>query len=310
MNQFQIGNKHYILMQDEQIAEFKFSKLVEQSALGEKLSAITTSVDSSLIGSDVYKYLPAGGEAIVAVKKDNEYTLFRFFAFDSYNNNQDEDANTYLKLYGINSEADIAKIQFIGHSEQSKIEGVLDIKGEITEPADIKEFYDFYSMIKNSSEKYFDKLYNYRSKITGEPSSSGQTSPSGQTSSSGETSPSSQPVRAPDEDFALDQPEKAPDEDFPATDLPDATTTNKTEYAEDLPAKATAETGAGTSVDTGGSTDPSQGNAGNALYDSITIRIYNQRGVYFDAEYYPNIGFISRHEVTNKFATFLKGYID
>lgn len=44
----------------------------------------------------------------------------------------------------------------------------------------------------------------------------------------------------------------------------------------------------------------------DALASSITIRIYNKNGVYFETVYYPNIGFISRHEVKDEFAAFLK----
>lgn len=49
----------------------------------------------------MYRYMPAGGEAVVAVKRETGYQLFRFFAFESYLNNQDEDTRDYLELYGI-----------------------------------------------------------------------------------------------------------------------------------------------------------------------------------------------------------------
>lgn len=281
LNQFQMDNKHYILMSDEQIAEFKLSKIVKQSDIGEKLTTITTSIDKSLKGSDVYRYIPTGGEAIVVVKKDNKYKLFSFFAFESYNNNQDEDVSAYLKLYGINRAADIAKVQFIARTEQAKVKGVLDIKGEIAETAKIKEFYDFYSIIKNSSDKYFKKLFNEKTKVNPSP-------------------PESKEI--------------PPDYVAPAVDLPaNTSTTDKPEHAVDTskenPSSNVEEPVKVDEGKSGQSTEPSQGNVGDALFNSVTIRIYNQSGIYFDAEYYPNIGFISRHEVNDAFAKFLKDYI-
>ena len=59
----------------------------------------------------------------------------------------------------------------------------------------------------------------------------------------------------------------------------------------------------------GFSTPGYEGKAGNALANSVTIRIYNQNGVYFDIEYFPNIGFISRHKVNEEFASFLDEYL-
>ena len=45
----------------------------------------------------------------------------------------------------------------------------------------------------------------------------------------------------------------------------------------------------------------------DALGNPITIRIYNRSGVYLETVYYPNMGFISRHEVNDEFAAFLRG---
>jgi len=161
VNQFQIDDKHYILLSDDLKEEYGFPATVNESDIGEKIADIAKSPDKSLIGSEVYKYIPAGGEAVVAVKKDNEYQLFRFFTFESYNNNQDEDSVRYLELYGINKADDIAKVQFIGHSEESKLQGRTDIKGEITDRDEIARFYSYFSALKNSSDKYFDRLFNY-----------------------------------------------------------------------------------------------------------------------------------------------------
>lgn len=243
-NQFVIGNKNYIILSEEQKTEFGLTSEINENDIGNKLADITTTVDADLMGSEVYQYLPAGGEAVVVVQKDDNYRLFKFFTFESYNNNQDEDANAYLELYGIHSAADIAKIQFIGHSEVLKLEGRLDIINEITDSSEINDYYNYYSVIKNSSNYYFDKLFNYKNT-----------------------------------------------NNIPITDIGSDTIIDK------------GETGAASS------SEGSEGFAGDALNNSVTIRIYNQKGLYFDAEYYPNLGFISRHEVNDDFAAFLKNYI-
>jgi len=167
LDQFQIDGRHYVLLSDGLRADYGLPAVIKESDIGEKIADIAVSPDKSLIGSEVYSYIPAGGEAVVAVKKDNEYRLFRFFTFESYNNNQDEDAIEYLILYGINKADDIAKIQFICHSEKSKMEGRPDIIAEITDRDEITRFYSFYSVLKNSSDKYFDKLFNYQSTGSG-----------------------------------------------------------------------------------------------------------------------------------------------
>lgn len=278
-NQFKIDDKTYILLSDEYKANVNFPLTITADDLGEKITTINSSVDASLKGRDVYDYKPAGSQAIVAVKKGDEYKLFKFLAFDSYNNNQDEDAAVYLELYGIKSASDIAKIQFIGHSEQAKLSGTMDLKAEITDKADITKFYDFYSIIKNSSDKYFEKLYNYRS----------------QNVNTDEVPP----------DYiaegGTDEPVKS------------SNSTGKIEYAQDTVIGAqTADIPQRLPYPTKdiGQTAPSSGSgAANMLSDSVTMRIYNQSGVYFEAEYYMKFGFISRHEVNSEFSSFLANYI-
>ena len=161
-DQFQLEDKHYMLLSEDQRIAFSLPESITEQDIGEKITTITTSVDADLIGSEVYEYLPAGGKAIVAVKKDSEYKLFKFFQFESYINNKDEDVITYLELFGINSAEDIKQVQFIGHSETAKIEGQLDIRSEITDIDQIRAFYQYYSVIKDSSEEYFEKLFNFQ----------------------------------------------------------------------------------------------------------------------------------------------------
>jgi len=248
-NQFEMDDMHYILLSDALKADFAFPNTLSGSDVGKKITTIITTVDPNLMGCDVYEFLPAGSLAVVAVNIDNAYKLFEFFNYESYINNKDEDTAAYLNLYGIHSADDIAKIQFIAYSEEAKIAGRIEPISELNDQTKIAEFYDYYSVIKDSSSKYFDRLMNYK-------------------------------------DLGINDsvPERASDIFYDKGDM----------------------------VVTSGTTSSSgsMGAAGNALSDSVTIRIYNQQGVYYEAEYYPKLGFISRHEVTDAFANFLKDYID
>jgi len=295
-NQFVMDDMHYILLPDALKADFAFSNAISDSDIGKKIATISTTVDPNLMGCDVYEFLPAGSLAVVAVKINNVYKLFEFFNYESYNNNKDEDTAAYLKLYGIHSAEDIAKIQFIGHSEEAKIASKMEPISELNDHTKISEFYDYYSVIKDSSSKYFDRLMNYKTLNTNDsaPESapdifydkgdvvvgSGTTSLSESTSASGSTSTS-------------------------GSINPNGTTSTSGIIN---PSGTTIISGTtGTSGST--SSSGSMGAAGNVFSDSVTIRIYNQYGVYYEAEYYPKFGFISRHEVTDAFANFLKDYI-
>jgi hypothetical protein len=303
-NQFQIGDQHYMLLSEEQRAAFSLPDTITEKDIGEKITAITTSVDDHLIGSHVYEYLPAGGNAIVAVKKDNEYKLFKFFQFESYINNKDEDVKAYLELFGINNPKDIKKIQFIGHSEEAKIEGREDIISEITNLEKIQQFFQFYAILKDSSKEYFDKLYNYH------PSSQPQTVVPDESKGSPEEQEKStvEPVLPPDQlrenpppDGVVTEPTQAEDSigiDLNGKDTPITNTNPSAGYDYVDNGKTSSE-----------STSGSEGNAGNALANAITIRIYNQFGVYFETVYYPNLGFISRHRVNEEFASFLAEFL-
>jgi len=273
LNQFQIGNRHYILMSDY-VEEFGFPATISEKDIGQKLTTIEKSPDESLVGRDVFTYLPAGCEAVVAVKRNNEYELFRFHTFESYMNNQDEDAIEYLNLYGIEGPEDIAKIQFIVHNEKSRLEGFTNITAEITDRNEIAKFYDFYSVLKNSSDKYFEKLFG-----------------------------NNKAGSSRDVEIDVAHPVGQENKD----------SSNKGSVDSIPPVYATAPEPSQSMIDQGetgsGSVAPSQGSSGNALDDPVTIRIYNQNGVYYESSYYKNIGFISRYEITAEFADFIENYI-
>lgn len=294
-DQFKIENKTYNILYDSVRKEFNFPNTISTNDIGDKITTITTSVDDYLKGKEVYKYLPAGGEAVVAVKIDSEYKLFKFFNFDSYVNNQDEDAKTYLELYGIYKGEDISKIQIIGHSEESKIQGKLDLINEITDREKINEFYNYYSVIKNSSDNYFNKLFNYKG------------------SNYQSQKPTNEPIKEPVE-LPPDHPEGIVVDIGPNSSNDSDTTTQivNPNTAIDNGETNTASNNSETKDEVktqAGSIPGSEGSVGNALGNSVTIRIYNQKGVYLDGEYYPNIAFISRHEVNEDFGKFLKEYI-
>jgi hypothetical protein len=312
IDQFRIGDRHYIILSDEMRAEFGLPASISDNDIGEKIAVISAGPDQKLYGKEVYKYIPAGCEAVVAMKTDSTYKLFRFFTFESYNNNQDEDAVRYLKLFGIDSADDIAKIQFIGHSEQAKLQGVLDIRGEIKDKADIKKFYNLYSALKNASDEYFKSIYSYPSKAE---------TPVPDTQHTVGPAPDAQPDVVPPIGS-----EPAHDDDAPN---PEPYLNGRVEYAEDSPLYSGNSSNAGSGdtpvsnrepdtassgmMDYGqtgtGSVSPSQGAAGRALENYVTIRIYNQRGVYYDTVYYINIGFISRFKADAALVSLIDEYI-
>lgn len=320
LNQFQIDGRHYIILSDDLKTEFGLPDSVNESDIGPKIADIKVSPDKSLIGSEVYGYIPAGGESVVAVKKDNEYQLFRFFVFESYNNNQDEDAIEYLKVYGIEKADDIAKIQFISHSEQSKLQGITDIAGEITKRDEIAAFFGYYSVLKNSSDKYFERLFNYSGAGSG---NKGVEVDIAAPDKQGLPDSAGSGVTAPDyightEDLP---PDVAPDKNDIAEDMPlivsDNIESDAASNSNDTPLSSGASAASGSSRgmmdmgDTGaGTVEGARGSVGDALADPVTIRIYTNSGIYYDTVYYKNIGFISRHEISKEFADFINGYLD
>jgi len=254
-DQFQLGNRHYVILGEGQRKEFGFPQEVLEDDVGERIARISDSVDESLVGLYVYRYIPAGGEAVVAVGDQSGYRLYKFFAFESYLNNSDEDARDYLELYGIYSADDISRIVFIGTNDQAKLENREMILAELTDRQKIDKFYDYYSVISDSSEKYFERLFNGARDMTDLPSA-------GYNHASDASGP-------------------------------------KTGY------KATPEDQQPQSKSRVESSGGHPGTGSDALENPVTIRIYNRKGVYLETVYYPNIGFISRHEVSDEFAAFL-----
>ncbi len=312
LNQFQIGDRHYILMSDY-VEEFGFPAIINEEDIGSKIMKIEKSPDESLIGCEVFQFIPAGCEAVVAVKRDNTYELFRFYTFESYINNQDEDAIEYLKLYGIEGPEDIARIQFIVHTEESRLEEFMNIKNEITDRNEIAEFYSFYSVLENSSDKYFEKLLGYNRNDHSREVEIDRAYPNKQEIEDSSEERAVEPIPT--------NHASTPDSDG-ATDETSFSNPNYRDIAEDLPLNANDEVNQGernntsngrsqdmTDTGEGASVTPSEGSTGNALADPVTIRIYNQNGVYFESTYYKNIGFISRYEITAEFAAFIGNYI-
>jgi len=281
VNIFRIDNRHYMLMSGY-AEEFGLPAQISNEDIGHKITTIKDSPDKSLIDCDVFYYQPAGCEAVVAVKRNDNYELYRFYSFESYINNQDEDAIEYLKLYGINEPEDIAKIQFIIYDEKSRLAGTLNVAGEITNSEEIAKFFEYYSVLKNSSDKYFEKIYgNYA------------------------------PERS--RDVEIDtvnhtEPEKSEPESkdipvgMPASPVKPSLTPAPATIS-DMPGSTPATPSQG-----GTSVAPSRGAAGDALANPVAIRIYNRNGIYFETMYYKNIGFISRYEISDEFASFMKHY--
>lgn len=318
LDEFQMGNRHYYLIHEDTIARYNLPSVIDEKDIGKKIDTIKKSGNDKLVGSDVYEYIPAGGEAIVAVKQGDEYKLFRFMNFDSYLNNQDEDTIAYLALYGINKASDISKVQIIGHSDIGKLKGELDIIAEISDSDELEKFYNYYSSLKNSSDKYFEKLFDFRKDIENPDNKGNVSSPS---TGGVDPVPPDYVVEPalPSDDIVepmLPDVDVVPDPafDLPVSDAPLYEEGNNGSYKEDVAVPPlTVDEVPADIIDTGdtgsGASEPGGVGGTDALSNSVTVRIYNQKGVYFDAEYYRNLGFISRHELTDEFRDFLEDYI-
>ncbi len=328
-DQFQMGNRQYIILDDSLREEFGFPATLDKNHIGQKIGSVVTSVDNNLKGGNVYEYTPAGGEAVVVFEKDNEYKLFKFYTFDSYIRNQDEDTIAYLNLYGINKPEDIAKIQFLDYSNRSIVTNRPGVKAEITDTEEITRFYNYYSVIKNSSDKYFEKIYNVKEQYDkGEPEKNDVPNslpdrlPPDYPSSSGSNSVEPQAQNYAGSRVPGSQITQPQVTDSQASDLLEYKgdiLTDKAEIERSVP-QDEAEIERSVPQDAGGATlydngqsgvtiQGSTGTADGAFRDSVTVRIYNNNGIYFDTVYYPYIGFISRHEVSDDFADFLSTYI-
>src|SRR5690625_4417425 len=124
---FQLDDKHYTIMHESTMDEFGMSATINPEDIGEKIATITTSIDDRLINKEVYHYLPAQSEAVVAVKREETYQLFNFYNFESYEKNEDEDTRRYLEIFGMNEPADIKKIQFIHYGKDQKLNIITEI---------------------------------------------------------------------------------------------------------------------------------------------------------------------------------------
>lgn len=135
-------DRQYLPLDAERMQAFGFSGEISGDKIGAKLGEVSQGNNA---GKEVYAYLPAGCEAVVAVKNGTAYSLYAFSAFESYLRNQDEDMEAYLQLYGIHSAADIQKVL---------------INDRELETSKIREFYTYFSALKNSSDGYFENLKN------------------------------------------------------------------------------------------------------------------------------------------------------
>src|SRR5690625_3147559 len=271
-DEFQIDDKHYVILSEDDITSFGFPTAIDDHDIGDKLTTITTSIDERLLGKDVFQYLPAESEAVVAVNTSEGYTLFGFYNFDSYLENQDEDTQAYLELYGIDKAADIEKIQFIGQQNMGNEKDSLDIISEITDQEDIEAFYDYYAGLENASDAYFNRLSQGGHGETGNDASV-ESSDSADNMSIEHTNPDNDSMNEhPPEDSDMQQRK-------------------------------------GEQNDKEQSSPAYEGTGPDALADSVNIRIHQNSGIYYETVYYPRINFISRHEVSEDFANFLETYI-
>ena len=129
--------KQYYPCSDDDYQKYELSAEVSLAQIGDFLGTVPQN------GKEIYTYLPTRCDAVIAVKEEDSYTLYTFSSFASYNQNQDENAAAYLELYGIHSANDIKKIT---------------IDSAVLSSEEVKTFYQFFSVLQNDSDAYFDAL--------------------------------------------------------------------------------------------------------------------------------------------------------
>ncbi len=132
---------------------------VEPEHIGKKLDTITSSIDTSLTGCDIYWYIPTNCEAVVAVQRGGKYELYKYYAMGFYSE-PINDAKSYMNLHGIYSAADITKVEFYDYPDTSPMRLIT----ALTKPEDIKSFYNFYAPLRDATKEYYDALDEFAEK--------------------------------------------------------------------------------------------------------------------------------------------------
>ncbi|MDD4700518.1 MAG: hypothetical protein PHV07_09765 [Oscillospiraceae bacterium] len=259
----------YTLPYQDKLDYLGYSSTVTSDQVGEKIAVSTD-------GTAVYQYVPAGCEAFVVAEKDGGYELYSFMSFESYNNNKDENASEYLKLYGADSAEDIAKIEVYGYYGDFKNASIKTY----TDSATTAKFYKYFKDLKNNSDQYFAALFG----------NSSVTQDIGETSS-----------------YVIDYGDdavtaSAVQPDGIARSTSGANATDYGDYAFGGGAVAPDETAG----QAGQSTSAYPGSAGNALANESVFRICLKNGNFMEFSYYPNIQFLSRFSVGGEFSEMLQ----
>ncbi|MFR8002305.1 MAG: hypothetical protein ACLU62_05220 [Hydrogeniiclostridium sp.] len=127
---------------------------VSEESLGAAVGIISGS--GKLNGETVYTYAPAGGEALVAVSLDGKYRLYAFSNFLSYEENGDEDAEKYLKVYGAQGPDDFLSVELLEYPDETT-EHSLNVLDEEKK----ERFYNLFSGLQEKSSEYFSALSSY-----------------------------------------------------------------------------------------------------------------------------------------------------
>lgn len=243
----------------------------------------------------VYRYLPAGCDAVIAVEKNGEISLFQFSSFISYMENRDEDFIAYLELYGIHNADDIKEVQLLHYSEDMKVNGTnpLIVDTNLVSEEELSAFYERFSVLKESSSKYWALLYAQNQPTA--PSSSLPTpKPSytedlptdyGEVYEALPTDYEMYEELPPDRVYTYEiDPVQPQTSATPFSPLP----TPSPSYSEDFP------------PDYGGEGGSYSGSTGDALDNVLYLRVIGRNGLYFEMPYYPNIRFLSRYELSEE----------
>lgn len=144
------GEYLYVQATDEDLKELSIDSDISASDFGEYLGKVTElleydnplltpcSQEPTLAGCEVYRYVPAGCEAVVIVKSNEKCSLFvssDMLGGDNY--------ERLYRLFGVESSDDIVKINYeIYRPDENSSLIELTAQGTVENKADIEYFYD------------------------------------------------------------------------------------------------------------------------------------------------------------------------
>lgn len=146
-------NRVYGVLAPDTMMQYGLDSSKIHEDIGEYLG--TANINAKSVG--IYSSNSISNQAVIIAQSDNSAEYYSFHNFSSYENNEDENALEYLKIYGVESADDIAKIEIVNYSD------AFSQNSKALSKTEIETFYGFFKELTNSSSEYFYALSNYPS---------------------------------------------------------------------------------------------------------------------------------------------------